>query len=635
MIKLLKNSQGIIVRLIFVVFLLSGTDFLYSSDIVIVDSSQNSDFRNIFNVGFVKNSNINYFNADLVLNTSIYNTDILVNNRFKSTVIKSNQDDYRDANSLSILVNRKINSAIVLGFQNGLIYSSDTKTSSNNKLIDISIVPFLDYKFVEGIVSSFGVGADYNRRADIVSNATILQINTLINQLYYEDYSFNSDLYFKKSYFGRSRTNQIVKANTLISANYSVVDKIEFGMNYNSSEKDFLNFVNNSSQEYLYERNSDNNYSAQLKIQFRPSKISNFNTNIEYNSQIKDRYFNNVNEAINNSRFRRNSHITKILLANSISFQFSSFTSQIIFDYEANDETFNSKAINQEVPTAIATSYQNIQKMNDYNSSRIRVALNNLFVLSRNDSLLTNINASLFRYNTPHKENKDEYDVSYSSIDFVYKHLFNRSFTFKLSGELKNQHYVYINSENSAQSNKLHSIKLKPEILYNHKIIYYNPKIEILANYHIYDFQEQINTLNTYSFRQISYIDSASITFTDNFSFSTNILCRYSLRSNLSWVSFAENPLKGNLEQTYRLMINNKFDIYSLGLGLGYYKVEQIDMIKHYWTNISAILSPEVLIGIKFSNNGTLLFFGKYDFQKINNLKREVANVTIQTSYSF
>ncbi len=635
MIKLLKNSQGIIVRLIFVVFLLSGTDFLYSSDIVIVDSSQNSDFRNIFNVGFVKNSNINYFNADLVLNTSIYNTDILVNNRFKSTVIKSNQDDYRDANSLSILVNRKINSAIVLGFQNGLIYSSDTKTSSNNKLIDISIVPFLDYKFVEGIVSSFGVGADYNRRADIVSNATILQINTLINQLYYEDYSFNSDLYFKKSYFGRSRTNQIVKANTLISANYSVVDKIEFGMNYNSSEKDFLNFVNNSSQEYLYERNSDNNYSAQLKIQFRPSKISNFNTNIEYNSQIKDRYFNNVNEAINNSRFRRNSHITKILLANSISFQFSSFTSQIIFDYEANDETFNSKAINQEVPTAIATSYQNIQKMNDYNSSRIRVALNNLFVLSRNDSLLTNINASLFRYNTPHKENKDEYDVSYSSIDFVYKHLFNRSFTFKLSGELKNQHYVYINSENSAQSNKLQSIKLKPEILYNHKIIYYNPKIEILANYHIYDFQEQINTLNTYSFRQISYIDSASITFTDNFSFSTNILCRYSLRSNLSWASFAENPLKGNLEQTYRLMINNKFDIYSLGLGLGYYKVEQIDMIKHYWTNISAILSPEVLIGIKFSNNGTLLFFGKYDFQKINNLKREVANVTIQTSYSF
>jgi hypothetical protein len=160
MIKLLKNSQGIIVRLIFVVFLLSGTDFLYSSDIVIVDSSQNSDFRNIFNVGFVKNSNINYFNADLVLNTSIYNTDILVNNRFKSTVIKSNQDDYRDANSLSILVNLKINSAIVLGFQNGLIYSSDTKTSSNNKLIDISIVPFLDYKFVEGIVSSFGVGAD-------------------------------------------------------------------------------------------------------------------------------------------------------------------------------------------------------------------------------------------------------------------------------------------------------------------------------------------------------------------------------------------------------------------------------------------------------------------------------------------
>ena len=89
---------------------------------------------------FVKNSNINYFNADLVLNTSIYNTDILVNNRFKSTVIKSNQDDYRDANSLSILVNRKINSAIVLGFQNGLIYSSDTKTSSNNKLIDIASI---------------------------------------------------------------------------------------------------------------------------------------------------------------------------------------------------------------------------------------------------------------------------------------------------------------------------------------------------------------------------------------------------------------------------------------------------------------------------------------------------------------
>lgn len=635
MTKILSISSGLFVKVILFLLLILGDYELYCSMIFTTDSMPKPDITNIYNMGFNKNANINYFNSELIYHTSIYRTDFIINNRFHSTVINSINNDYRDANDLSILINHPIYSNISLGLQNRVIYNSDSKSLTNNKLIDISIIPLLGYRFSNSILTDIGIGADYNQRADIVSNATAMQVRVMINQLSYNEYVFDSDLYYKILYFDYNRANQIVKANTKISASYSVEDRIELGINYNLNDKDFINYINNSPKEYLFERNSDNYYAAKLNIQYRTSKNSHLNSYIEYNAQFKDRYFNSINESIPNSMFRRNSQLTKVLLSNSISFKFNDFSSLLLFDYEANEELFNSKAQSQSIPSSLVASYQNIQKLNDYNSSRIRIALINSFALGRKDSLTTNLSAWLFRYNTPHKDNNDEYDVSYSSAHITYKHLFNQSFSFFLTGEVKSQHYVYINSVNSAQSNKLKSIKLKPEILYSNKVLYYNPRLEVLANYHIYDFQAQVSSLNTYSFRQITYMDSTSLLLNEIFSISSNILCRYSIRSNLRWESFAENPLKGNLEQIYRIMINNKFDIYSFGLGLGYYKVEQIDIVKQFWSNISTIISPEVLIGIKFSNNGTLLFFGKYDFQRINNLKRQVANISMQTTYTF
>lgn len=635
MIVLVRNSCRLFVIELVFIFLLIGSGELCSAMTDETTMPLIPKIENLYNISFSKNSNINYLNSDLVFNTSIFNTNIMLNNRFQSTVINSNNYDCRDANDFSLLLSRPISSNFDLILQNRIIYNSDSKSLNTNKIIDISSIPIISYKISENISTALGLGAEHNKRANIISNATALQFNANIHQLTYDEYVFDSELYYKKALYNNNRGNQTINVNTLISANYSNQDKIEFGMNYNLNEKDFFNFINNSNSDYLLERNSDQNYSANFKIIYSPTSHYNLNSNFEYNTQFKDRYFNDFTESIPNSMFRRNSHITKILLTNSLLLKFQKFSSILSFDYEANEESFNSQALNQKVSASVLASYQNIQKMNDYNSSRIRIAFNSSIAISRKDSLSTNLVASLFRYNTPHKENIDEHDVSYSAIYAVYKHYFNRTFSVFITGELKSQHYVYINSENSAQSNQLKSIKLKPELLYSNKFLFYNPKIEILANYHIYDFQARVNTLNTYSYRQISYLDSASLSLNDNWSLSSNILCRYSIRSTLNWGYFAENPIKGNLEQIYRLMINNKIDIYSFGLGLGFYKVEQVDLIKQNWTNISTILSPEVIIGIKFSKRGALLFFGKYDFQNTNSYKRQVANISMQTTYAF
>ena len=82
-------------------------------------------------------------------------------------------------------------------------------------------------------------------------------------------------------------------------------------------------------------------------------------------------------------------------------------------------------------------------------------------------------------------------------------------------------------------------------------------------------------------------------------------------------------------------MIYRHFRRIYFGLGSNYYKLKQDNLQMHRNTHLSKIISPEAVIGIKFSNENVVRLVGKYDFQDIGGATREVANLNLQANVYF
>lgn len=590
---------------------------------------------NSFSIGMDKNANIHNFFSDLDIRSSIWSVDFILTDKFRSTAIKTSELNFRDDNIFKLELSRSIFDKFSLGIENYFVYNLDSRPIGNNKLFEFSSIPNIKFEFLDNSFLRIGVGREFNEKVGIKSQGTALYVNGALNDYHIEDVGINSQLFLKSTTYQDERINRTLTSFTHISSNYSQHNNISFDLNYSDNLRDFINFVDIKQNQYLFEKNGDKNIDASIAIDYNPFEELMLNSRLNYSAQSKKREFNKSSEQLSTSFFNRESQILKVQLANSAVFSFDNLMTGINIDYESIEETFNSTPINSDVSPTSAAAFQNTQKMNDYSSTRFRLASNSIISIARFDSLILDLSASIYQYDTPHKDNNDEHDESYSGIFVKYFHTFSKHLRLAVSGELKNQHYVYLKAEKSGQSNELKSLRFKPEMVYTTKYLYWNPQFEILANYHIFDFQAKLNSVSTFSFRQLSYQDSIALNLTEHIVVGGNIMLRYSERSVLYWEDFSEKPIKGNLEQMYKVMIYNKMSNITFGIGTGMYKYIQSDLQKTSGKYTTIIFSPEAVIGIIFSSKGKLNINCKYDFQNIGGVHREVANISLKTEIAF
>ncbi len=590
---------------------------------------------NAFSIGMDKNVNIHNFFSDFSLTTSLLECDIMINNRFRSTSINTNELNFKDDNNFKLEISKDVFKNWKVGIDNYFLYNLDSRPIGNNRLFEVSSIPNIKFLFLDKSFIQIGIGKEYNEKVEIKSNGTALLINGQISNFNIEDVFVNSFLYLKSTKYQDSRINRTLNSSTNITTNYSQMDKIGLGINYTDNLRDFINFIDLTQKQYLFEQNADRSISTNLSLDYNPFPEFLLNSRIDYSFQSKSREFNKSSDLLLSSAFKRESQVIKFQINNSAIFTFDNILTGINIDYESVEETFNATPQNANLLPSIASTFQNTQKMNDYNSNRVRISSNSSVTFTKRDSLLLSLSASLYQYDTPNKENNDEHDESFSGLFAKYFRRCNKYFSLALSTELKNQHFVYLKAEKSGQSYELKSIRFKPEMIYSSAAFFWNPQFEILANYHIYDFQAQMNSVSTFSFRQLSYQDSIAIHLNGKIFISSNILLRYSERSILYWDNFSENPIKGNLEQMYKLMIYNKIANLTFGIGTGMYKFTQSDLQGTSNNYSSIIISPEAVIGIIFSLKGKLNINCKYDFQDIGGVHREVPNISLKTEIAF
>lgn len=604
--------------------------FIFRSWSAIADDSGNRLFTS-----FDKNISVSNFAAELFAKTSVGNTIFSLGDKFGSTVVRSNDVSYKDDNNLDLKISKNFLSGFKFGIASDFLFNDDSKSVSNNEFYDFEVMPFLEFTGTQNEYFKLAAGHKYNEKIKVESQGFVWAASAGAKDWKAGDYTLNGNVSDKNIYYGSDRTNGTLSADMSLAAEYSADDEVDFGMSYGRSSIDFLNFIGSDYQRWIYEMNTDKNFSTNLNVKYKPADFFHITSDLEYQTRSRDRNFNKADADVANSAFGKTSSLVSFKILNSIYLDLERLHSRLSGNFYSTEESFNAYAKSGPFIYSQLKNFQNLQKLNDYSLSRFEADYAGSLEIGLMDSISVIMGASIMHYDTPSEEENDEHDESGSYIGLNYSKYFGKNFSGTISAGIKNHHYVYLKAENSSQSNAVKSIMLDQSFELRYPKIVLNPKISLLATYHIYDFQKYLASVSSYNFRQISLEDSATVFPDGEFYLAYNSIFRYNKRGILYWSSFSEKPVTDNTELMNRLLLYNKVGIYTFGLGGSIYFLEQKDLETKKISHKSRVLSPQCEIGIKFSSDIFVYFIGKYDFQKIGNVSAHIANLNLKARILF
>jgi hypothetical protein len=200
-------------------------------------------------------------------------------------------------------------------------------------------------------------------------------------------------------------------------------------------------------------------------------------------------------------------------------------------------------------------SRSKLESYKDNTSNMNFISLSNTLLLSLKNSLSINGLYSLLRYDSPSEDNYDDRDEVYSLINLSDQHVFNDRFSMTAFLEYCRYRTIFIFGQRSANNmtNQILKFGVSTNSLLLDRLITKN-YFEVLANYTIYDYKNQMYSLKDITFRQFRYIDSSSVRIVGNFGINFYMNLQLSERGELFWSNFKEKPADYFIDRTIEIM---------------------------------------------------------------------------------
>ena len=265
---------------------------------------------------------------------------------------------------------------------------------------------------------------------------------------------------------------------------------------------------------------------------------------------------------------------------------------------------------------------------------RTSASLDLLSKIGEKDSLNFTGSASILRYDTPDSLNTDDRDelLLVAGVEEVRR--FSRSLTLSLLADVTLSHLVYLNRLQSANNNWNRILRLRSSVEYlpdrTFKTILTS---EVLANYTVYDFEEQVLSVKSYSFRQASWSDSTVWRIGRRLSASVLGIVRVYERGILKWKEFKERPENYFVEQSYwpqiSLQIRSMMDV---AVGYRYFSQAryQYEGRSRKLERTIENYGPTVSVSWRGQNGGIVALEGWREAQHVDGARKRVySNVSV------
>jgi len=596
----LLNLLGIIVLLSQDIIAQSTPD---SNLFFIPISSLNRLFSN-----FDKQLNTYYLNTGFDLSGSFSKLEYRVNQKFRSTLIQTNQNNVRDEQYLFALGKYKLSN----GWKQGIaissnIVSDDRQLGINQATINHAVTLSELYFIRDLILTPYGGYSD-NRQVNEVDTGPLYGLEGKLDHINSVDFDLTSMLRMENEDIS-PRKNTIRYLNLLVTNPFNPDVTNFFDARFNESRKDFYISADSITAQQF---DITNNIESRTETAFLLQDKLNYNNFLDlFSLELAGRI--NFRTIDRNTRYKSTSIQSPsifdtqvdelgIAVESGLFYRTEFANAGINVNYYERDEKHITKRF-EGVDESFYEQRTDLESGKNNNSYRTTISFLGNIYFSRKDQLSLSIFHSKLKYDTPSGQNDDDRDelLTIGRLRYTrYLSPFFQMFT-NLEGTLS--HLVYIFSSRSANNNNNRVLRLSAGGYYNGAQFSSLNNFEVSANYTVYDFQDVASSLRSISFRQFTATDSTNYRITKNFSFIVTAYLKLTSQGELDWDNFAERPLRYLQE----IFADPKFGIVSntsfFALGLRYFSLSTFRYDKTERVPDSDFLSIgplfEILIGSK------------------------------------
>lgn len=538
---------------------------------------------NFFRTNLYNDINSANLNSVLNYNKSFSRFGIEVENYYLSNVSKLSQNFYSDYNNFRFLLYYRVKNNLNAGagFQS-MFYTDDKNfvTNKNNSkyfFADLNYIPLgniyinteLGIK-AQDQIGEFNTGfsgilnANANNFAvnDYVANGNLILFYENLIQKQNHNYEFSTNVYkrfnpqtYNTGYFRYyNQLNDVYSpATPSVISEYNVKNNIE------------------SRQESYFRAGDELNYSLNNNFVF---SFSGFYTNRNIHKQYKYR------AAPANILFE-NVYDTKILennleITGGLNYNLRNLSAMLSLILSERSETHS--LINTEGYTPVQIlELERTEKNKNNNSRRASLVLDALYHYSNTNSFGFAGSTSLLRYDTDFELNFDDRDERETvlSLNYRYNNLINFDILTRFDILLSQVSYIYSQRSANNFNNRIYKLTSISSFQPVKQISTKN-FVQVLANYTVYDFEDIVTQVQSFSYRQLYIADSSSYNFYGNFYIDFIGGLKLYEQGQFNDRNFSVKPIAYYAEQLYAPDLSYMVNYFiNVGVGYKYFKQQR------------------------------------------------------------
>lgn len=228
--------------------------------------------------------------------------------------------------------------------------------------------------------------------------------------------------------------------------------------------------------------------------------------------------------------------------------------------------------------------------------------------------------ASILKYDTPSDQNFDDRDELNYLVYFAHRYNNLKNLIITNSFDVNLYHTVYILAQKSSNNNWNRVLRFTSRNIFSPGDNFRNVGVfSVLANYTVYDFEDIISTVKSYSFRQLNLKDSVITNFTRHVGADVYGEIKLYERGELNWREFSIRPvnyfedkiINGELIYFFNNFIN-------CSGGYRFYQQSRFNYIDgaRVFDSYIRTFGPFAKLKINWKGNSRLEILGSYDYYR-------------------
>ncbi len=544
--------------LILLVIITASADCQINSSPDSISVSQYPTPNNIF-IGFDKFVNTHRWYGLLFYKNVFSNLEIHIDEKFKSTLLRTIRNLIRDEQTIDLWGKYRISKHLRSALKISSFLLSDNQTIGISEASSNVIYGGFEFQPVDQLILEPYIGLKIDRQVNETDDGISFLVNARTLNLELSGFQTLADVNFQRD---NLNPRHLETYNAILSVEKKFFENTRnaFSLLYKKNRREFYFTADTSTKAQFNINNNidkriENAFAILDTLDYKISGGLQFSINgllaireidraVRYKTTTSKFFDNNINDfKIEGS--------TQLTYNPSRKFY---GTTQL---YYGERDVVHALEKSPETERLITQADIEKEKEKNNNSRRTTLSANVMMDVTNSDRISLSGSGSILRYDTPSMQNDDDRDELWMLFELNTYHNISRYISLQNSLNANLTHVVYLLGSRSANNNWNRLWRLSPRLTYKPSKYFSTVNtFEVLANYTVYDFDQQFVNIKSFSFRQFSFKDSTNIQLTALVGFSWFNHIRLYERGEFNWITFKGRPINYFEDKAYTTQLH-------------------------------------------------------------------------------